>query len=68
MTRAAFTSRDIERAVRGALKGGLEPGKFAIEVTPLGRLRILPSGVASVQSAGELDDELADWRAKNGCG
>lgn len=66
--RAPFTKRDIERAVAGALAGGLEPGAFSIEVTPDGRLRILPLRSEGEQAAADLDDELSAWRATHGQG
>jgi hypothetical protein len=60
----SFTKRDIERAVAGALKGGWEPGAFMVEITPSGSLRIFPvNAVHGPRDA--LDDELAEWRARN---
>ena len=67
MTRAAFTQRDIQNAIRGALKGGLEPGGFLIEISPTGTLRILPAKAEAAQGD-DLDRELAEFRARNGHG
>ena len=61
--RAAFTSEDYARAVRGALKGGLPVGSFKIAVEN-GALAILPVATSaplpSADSAAER--ALAKWR------
>lgn len=66
--RAAVRQRDIQKAVAGAIAGGLEPDRFMVEVTPGGTLRILPIKPAPAHSADELDEELDGWRARNGDG
>lgn len=66
MTKAAFTQRDIQNAVRGALKGGLSEGGFVVEVTPAGTLRILP--VAAAPAMDDDERELAEFRKAHGYG
>jgi hypothetical protein len=69
MTKPAhFTQRDIERAIAGALKGGWAQGAFMVEVTPAGALRLLPVAAAGAQPLDPLDEELAEWRARNADG
>jgi hypothetical protein len=65
---ARFTQRDVEMAVRGAIRGGLQPGSFSVVLSSAtGELRILPAAAGPAQGDA-LDDELAAWRARNGDG
>lgn len=69
MTRPVrFSEREIATAIRAAIKGGLEPGSFAVVVSPgTGELRILPARAEPAQGDA-LDRELAEWRTRNGHG
>ena len=66
MSRAAFTKADIERAVAGARRAGLEVVRIEIDRAS-GRIVILPAATAAVQSD-DLDAELEAWRTGHGNG
>lgn len=58
-----FSQRDIERAVRGALKGGLIIGR--IEIRPDGTLVLFVHG-SEPYPDNTLDAELHEWRRGHG--
>lgn len=62
---AAFTQLDIERAVRGCLKGGWPIGSFKILVHD-GTLEILPVAVAPSNDDDRIDAEIAALLHDNG--
>lgn len=62
----AFRQRDIQAAVRGATKAGFAVGR--VELTPDGRILLLPVSGQPSLTGDELDDELAAWRAQSGQG
>lgn len=57
-TKAAFTQSDVVRAIRGALKAGLPPGSFSVELGD-NVIRLLPVASADVHRPG--DDGEAEW-------
>ena len=63
---SGFRQTDIARAVAGAIKGGLPPGTFSVEILRSGSIRILPATPATSNDEADLDDELRRW--KNGQG
>lgn len=58
MTKTAFTSAQVERALRGAMRAGLAVQK--VEITPSGSIIILPN----LETA--PSDEADGWFAKRG--
>ena len=64
--RATVRQSDVQAAVAGAIKGGFKVGR--VEVTPEGRILILPAPTSPAPTGDELDDELAAWRAQRGEG
>ncbi len=69
MSRAAvFKQADVERAVRGAVRGaGLQPGTFTIKISPTGDVAILPFA-ANEPNPDDPDAEMKAWMAKHGNG
>lgn len=65
MSRAAFTKREVERAISGARAAGLTVG--AVEIDRSGRIRILPAAPPPTDGD-DLDDELRAWRTAHGDG
>ena len=63
---AALRQRDVQAAVRGAQNAGFAIGR--VEITPDGRILLLPANAAPPLTGDELDDELAEWRAHGGEG
>ncbi len=66
--RRSFRQADVKRAVAGAIAGGLEPGKFAIEITKTGRIRLLPSTVVPTDDDDPIEVELRELRRQDGHG
>lgn len=64
---APFRQSDIERLVRGAIKGGWPVGGFQIVVDG-GRITLLPVAQAEAPVSGSLDDELEAFRQARGYG
>lgn len=60
----AFTTRDVEAAVRGARKSGLEIGSVEIDLL-VGKVVIHVAAAQGVQRKPE-DAELEDWLKRNG--
>lgn len=59
----SFSQRDIERAVKGAIKAGMPPGR--VEIRPGGS--IIVWSVDQPESVDDaLDSELSNWRKSNG--
>ena len=64
MGKAAFKQGDVERAVRGAVRGaGLLAGTFEIRISPDGSVRILPTTSAGVHDMDDPDAELKAYLA-----
>jgi hypothetical protein len=59
----AFTQKDIERAIRGARKGGLLVAR--VEISPGGSI-IIWSSEHGAPPADELERELDQWKRKRG--
>ena len=63
---AAVRQRDVQAAVRGAQKAGFVVGR--VEITADGRILLLPAASQPPLTGDDLDDELAEWRARSGQG
>lgn len=67
MTACPFTKADIERAVAGAKRGGMNVGRVEIQLDPV-RIIVLPedsNGMADTPQ-NDLDSELAEFEARHG--
>lgn len=63
---APFNQRDVTKAVRGAVAGGMEIGR--VEIDPrTGRIIVLPANAVTVQGDA-LDEELKGWIADDADG
>lgn len=69
----AFKESDVARAIRAAMKAGMEIG--GVTITPAGNITVLPSRDPPPQGApagadpdAALDGELEAWRAEHGGG
>lgn len=49
---------DISRAIAGALRGGLQPGTFSIEITSRGSILIAPLTGAKQSQADDLNAQI----------
>jgi hypothetical protein len=59
-----FSQRDVEKAIRGALKAGLRVGRAEIEPRT-GRIILVSEQVAGGEDD-PLVDEMTAWRAQHG--
>ena len=51
--RTTFSQADVARAIRGALKGGLAPGSFKVEIED-GKITISPFTDAPLDEAADM--------------
>jgi hypothetical protein len=59
-----FSQRDVEKAIRGALKAGLRVGRAEIDPRT-GRIILVSEQIAGGEDD-PLDDEMAVWRTQHG--
>ena len=57
----------VASVIRAALKAGLPPGSFAVEVGD-GIVRLLPANATAPASGDPFDAELAEWDKRHGYG
>jgi hypothetical protein len=59
-----FSQRDVEKAIRGALRAGLVVGRAEIDPRT-GRIILVSERIAGGEDE-PLGDEMAAWRAQHG--
>lgn len=68
MTAPAFTERDVEKAVAGAIKGGFKIGRVEVD-RRTGRIILLPEGAPDMQNKTvDPKTEIERWLEENGAG
>jgi hypothetical protein len=61
-----FSQTEVTRAIAGAIKAGLHPSTFTVEISRAGSIRIIPVNPAANNDEADLDAELREWRSAQG--
>ena len=59
-----FRQRDLTRAIRGAVAGGLTVARVLID-PKTGKIEVVTGGGTSQDSPGDLDQELAEFEGRH---